>query len=83
MVNRFYLSSYPSSKSCSNYGEKKLSLSLSQRVCKCDKCGFECDTDVNAVINLNQKTVRLTVLACRLHSADTFRMKQEEKVGYF
>ncbi len=77
IVDRFY----PSSKTCSHCGEKKTSLSLSQRVFKCDHCGFECDRDVNAAINLKQEAVRLTVLACGLDSADTFRMKQEEKAG--
>jgi putative transposase len=75
IVDRFY----PSSKTCSHCGEKKISLSLSQRVFKCDHCGFECDRDLNAAINLKQEAVRLTVLACGLDSADTNRMKQEEK----
>jgi putative transposase len=78
VVDRFY----PSSKTCSSCGEKKSSLSLSQRVFKCEKCGFECDRDVNAAINLKQEAVRLTVLACGLDSADTSRMKQEEKADF-
>jgi putative transposase len=75
IVDRFY----PSSKTCSSCGEKKSSLSLSQRVFQCDYCGFECDRDLNAAINLRQKAARLVVLACRLDSADTSRWKQEEK----
>nr|WP_241993587.1 transposase [Trichormus variabilis] len=77
IVDRFY----PSSKTCSSCGEKKSSLSLSQRVFQCQNCGFECDRDLNAARNLSQEAVRLTVLACRLDSADTTRMKQEEKAG--
>jgi putative transposase len=77
IVDRFY----PSSKTCSQCGATKSSLSLSQRFFQCDHCGFECDRDVNAAINLKQEAVRLTVLACGLDSADTFRMKQEEKAG--
>ncbi len=77
IVDRFY----PSSKTCSSCGEKKSSLSLSQRVFTCDHCGFDSDRDVNAAINLEKEAVRLTVLACGLDSADTFRMKQEEKAG--
>ncbi|QSV54589.1 MAG: IS200/IS605 family element transposase accessory protein TnpB [Dolichospermum sp. UKL201] len=77
IVDKFY----PSSKTCSSCGEKKSSLSLSQRVFTCDYCGFDCDRDVNAAINLEKEAVRLTVLACGLDSADTFRMKQEEKAG--
>jgi len=78
IVDRFY----PSSKTCSSCGEKKTSLSLSQRVFKCEKCGFESDRDVNAAINLKKEAVRLTVLACGLDSADTSRMKQEEKANF-
>jgi putative transposase len=44
IVDRFY----PSSKTCSHCGEKKTSLSLSQRVFQCDHSGFECDRDVNS-----------------------------------
>ncbi|XHR83998.1 MAG: RNA-guided endonuclease InsQ/TnpB family protein [Gloeotrichia echinulata GP01] len=75
IVDRFY----PSSKTCSSCGEKKSSLSLSQRVFQCDNCGFECNRDLNAAINLRKEAVRLTVLACGLDSADTSRSKQEEK----
>ncbi|MBE9239139.1 transposase, partial [Anabaena aphanizomenioides LEGE 00250] len=86
IVDRFY----PSSKTCSSCGEKKSSLSLSQRVFKCDSCGFEIDRDLNAAINLKQETVRLIVLACGLDSADTARssvsvvelVKQEEKANF-
>jgi putative transposase len=67
IVDRFY----PSSKTCSSCGEKKSSLSLSQRVFQCDNCGFECNRDLNAAINLRKEAVRLTVLACGLDSADT------------
>ncbi|MGM3307756.1 RNA-guided endonuclease InsQ/TnpB family protein [Anabaena sp. WFMT] len=75
VVDRFY----PSSKTCSHCGQKKTSLSLSQRVFQCDNCGFECDRDLNAAINLRQEAARLVVLVCGLDCADTSRMKQEEK----
>jgi putative transposase len=42
---------FPSSKICSNCGKKKESLSLSERTFSCE-CGFVCDRDVNAAINL-------------------------------
>ncbi len=77
VVDRFY----PSSKTCSSCGEKKPSLSLSQRVFQCDSCGMTCDRDLNAAINLSQEAARLVVLACGLDSADTSRMKQEENEG--
>jgi putative transposase len=43
---------FPSSKTCSNCGSKKETLSLSERVFNCDHCGFICDRDLNASINL-------------------------------
>ena len=47
IVDRFY----PSSKTCSNCGEIKKDLKLSDRIYKCD-CGFAIDRDLNASINL-------------------------------
>ncbi|WP_392476749.1 RNA-guided endonuclease InsQ/TnpB family protein [Nostoc sp. C110] len=75
VVNRFY----PSSKTCSCCGTKKESLTLKERIFKC-RCGFECDRDLNASINL-EKAARSVVSACGLGSADAFRMKQEESVS--
>ena len=48
VVNRWF----PSSKTCSNCGNKKETLLLSERVFECDHCGFVCDRDLNASINL-------------------------------
>ena len=45
---------FPSSKKCSTCGVVKESLLLSERVFHCDRCGFECDRDVNAAINLKK-----------------------------
>jgi len=45
---------YPSSKLCSNCGHKKDILKLSERVYKCESCGFEKDRDLNAAINLEK-----------------------------
>ncbi|WP_017294206.1 RNA-guided endonuclease InsQ/TnpB family protein [Geminocystis herdmanii] len=45
---------YPSSKKCSNCEQKKETLSLSDRLYTCDECGFECDRDLNASINLEK-----------------------------
>ena len=75
-VDRFY----PSRKTCSNCGQIKESLSLSDRVFRCDQCGMTWDRDLNASINL-EKAVSSTVSACGLDSADTSRMKQEENVS--
>ncbi|MCM0591213.1 MAG: RNA-guided endonuclease TnpB family protein [Gloeotrichia echinulata DEX184] len=43
---------FPSSKTCSNCGTKKETLSLSERVFECGNCGFIQDRDLNAAINL-------------------------------
>ncbi|MCA1991465.1 MAG: transposase [Coleofasciculus sp. S288] len=75
-VNRFY----PSSKTCSNCSHVKQSLSLSERTFKCEKCGFECDRDLNASINLAH-AASLVVSACGLDNADVSRVKQEENVS--
>ena len=44
---------FPSSKTCSNCGTVKENLSLSERTFHCDSCGFECNRDLNASINLS------------------------------
>ena len=43
---------YPSSKTCSNCGNVKETLSLSERTYHCEECGFEIDRDLNASINI-------------------------------
>lgn len=45
---------FPSSKTCSNCGTMKETLSLSERVFKCEHCGLEIDRDLNASINLEK-----------------------------
>jgi putative transposase len=53
LANKFF----PSSKTCSNCGNIKTNLTLSDRQYHCDICGFELDRDLNAAINL--KNLRL------------------------
>lgn len=48
---------YPSSKTCSNCGSIKKDLKLSDRVYKCEHCGFEIDRDLNASINLKKLAI--------------------------
>ena len=48
---------FASSKTCSNCGEKKRELSLSDRQYQCISCGFTEDRDVNAAINLKHLAV--------------------------
>ena len=43
---------FPSSKTCSNCGNKKDSLSLKERKYVCNCCGYTQDRDLNAAINL-------------------------------
>ncbi|MBW4668587.1 MAG: transposase [Cyanomargarita calcarea GSE-NOS-MK-12-04C] len=50
VVNRWF----PSSKTCSNCGTKKETLSLKERTFHCEECGFDIDRDLNAAINLSQ-----------------------------
>ena len=56
-VDRFY----PSSKLCSCCGHKKVNLSLSERIFRCDSCDAELDRDFNASLNLKYAT-KYTVL---------------------
>ena len=43
---------YPSSKTCSNCGNVKDTLSLSERTYHCEECNFTIDRDLNASINI-------------------------------
>lgn len=45
---------FPSSKTCSQCGAVKEELSLSERTYHCD-CGFVCDRDINAAINIRNQ----------------------------
>jgi putative transposase len=49
---------FPSSKMCSNCGAVKDELPLAERTYKCD-CGFVCDRDSNAAINIRNEGLRL------------------------
>jgi putative transposase len=46
---------FPSSKTCSNCGTKKETLTLDERVFECSHCGFVIDRDLNAAINLSHR----------------------------
>jgi putative transposase len=51
IANRFF----PSSKTCSNCDFIKTDLKLSDRIFKCNNCGFEVERDFNASINLEKQ----------------------------
>lgn len=54
-VDRFY----PSSKTCSNCGNKKEDLTLKDRTYHCSPCGYEIDRDLNAAINIHNEGLRI------------------------
>ena len=60
IVDRFY----PSSKTCSCCGNIKKALKLSEREYVCENCGLIIDRDLNAAINLRNKSVSYTESAC-------------------
>ena len=54
---------YPSSKTCSNCGNVKDKLLLSERTYHCEECGFEIDRDLNAsknILNVGLKQIEAT-----------------------
>jgi len=55
---------YPSSKTCSECGNVKPLLRLSERTFVCEKCGVVIDRDFNASVNLANLAVKPTVTAC-------------------
>lgn len=48
----------PSSKACSNCGNHKSDLKLSDRTYNCEKCGFSADRDLNAAYKIKNFGVR-------------------------
>lgn len=50
---------FPSSKTCSVCGTKKLELHLSERVFSCEYCNSEMDRDLNASINIREAGKKL------------------------
>ena len=54
-INRWF----PSSKTCSNCGNIKETLLLSERVYNCDNCGLKIDRDLNASLNIKQTGIKM------------------------
>ncbi|HEX7397779.1 MAG TPA: RNA-guided endonuclease TnpB family protein [Propionibacteriaceae bacterium] len=50
-------SNFASSKTCSRCGERKESLTLADRIFRCDRCGLEIDRDLNAARNLRKEAM--------------------------
>jgi putative transposase len=55
---------FPSSKTCSNCGNKKRELALSEREYVCEACGIRIDRDLNAACNLVTVSLPETQNAC-------------------
>ena len=52
---------FPSSKTCSNCGNVKENLSLSDRVYHCDYCGITLNRDYNASMNIKNQGMKLVI----------------------
>ena len=50
---------YPSSKTCSSCGSIKETLTLSERIYRCECCGLKIDRDYNASINILRKGLKI------------------------
>jgi putative transposase len=57
-VGRFF----PSSKTCSNCGNKDDTLTLTTIIYKCDICGLTIDRDLNAALNILKEGLKLSIL---------------------
>ena len=64
---------FPSSKTCSDCGERKPSLSLSVRVFECNTCGLVIDRDHNAARNLAKVAVAASATETRNGRGDNLR----------
>jgi len=72
---------YPSSKKCSNCGEKYNELDLSMREWDCPNCKCHHDRDINAAINLKNYAVSYTVSACGELVETVTSVKQELNIN--
>ena len=68
---------FPSSKTCFKCKTVKSELTLAERIFKCDSCGWTCDRDENAALNLERYALSYSVNACGAESADAPLRKQE------
>lgn len=70
---------FPSSKTCSNCGNIKKELKLSERVYNCEVCSFSLDRDVNAAINIRNQGLKKP----RLTVEDADNSQANEAVNYY
>ncbi len=83
VVDRFF----PSSKTCSRCNHVKKQLKLSEREYVCEECALVIGRDLNASINLRNKSVSYTESACgvsnkRFSITDEDTMKQETNINH-
>lgn len=52
---------FPSSKTCSNCGNVKENLSLSDRIYHCSNCGITINRDYNASMNIKNQGMKLVI----------------------
>ena len=64
---------YPSSKTCSNCGCIKETLSLSERTYHCNECGFTIDRDLNASINILNLGLKQNIVATATTAGTTLK----------
>ncbi len=72
VINRFF----PSSKQCSNCGCLKDDLKLSDRIYKCEHCGYIIDRDINASINILNEGLRILMANEEFTSVDMKAMTE-------
>ena len=64
---------FPSSKTCSNCGCIKETLSLSERTYNCNECGFTIDRDLNASINILNLGLKQNIVATATTAGTTLK----------
>jgi putative transposase len=74
---------FPSTKRCSNCGAVKEEMPLSERVFKCEVCGFEVDRDLNSALNLEWVAASWaeTLNACKRREAHAARQVPADEAG--
>jgi putative transposase len=55
---------FPQARLVLDCSSVKAELDLSQRMFRCDSCGFECDRDLNAARNLERLAASFAASAC-------------------
>lgn len=70
---------FPSSKTCSNCGNVKEKLKLSERIYDCKSCGIKIDRDLNAAINIKNTGIKIPKVSVE-EKRITSPLKQKIKI---